>query len=132
MRKKKRERVAHSDNWNEFLKEFQGESDRAAAVLGAAFLDIHLERLLESFFVEGHPKITSEVLDRGSAGTFAARIKMALCLGLLTEEEYADLELIREIRNAFAHDLQGVAFSNNEIEKAPPPPQQIWPVRNAS
>src|SRR4051794_30623291 len=39
------------DEFNKFLEEFQHESDRAAAVLAAAYLDELLKQLLERSFV---------------------------------------------------------------------------------
>jgi DNA-binding MltR family transcriptional regulator len=46
---------------------------------------------------------------------FSARIKTAYCLGLITKKEYDDLNLIRKIRNKFAHRLHGYSFDHKEI-----------------
>ncbi len=40
------ETVAKSKDFQGFLNEFQNESDRSAAIIGAAFLDEHLKQLL--------------------------------------------------------------------------------------
>jgi DNA-binding MltR family transcriptional regulator len=39
-------------------------------------------------------------------GTFSARITGALALGVISEDEYHDLEIIRVVRNHFAHQLK--------------------------
>jgi DNA-binding MltR family transcriptional regulator len=38
-------------------------------------------------------------------GTFAARIAAAYSMGLISDLEYKDCELIRKIRNEFAHKV---------------------------
>ena len=47
--------------------------------------------------------------------SFSARIKTAYCLGLVTKQEFDDLNLIRRIRNRFAHRFHGYTFENQEI-----------------
>lgn len=72
------------DDFEEFLQEFQHESDRAAAVLGAAYLDTRLEELFRAKFVTG-PKFVEELLTgQGGLSTFSARISTAYAVGLKT------------------------------------------------
>ena len=40
------------DDWDGWLEELRREGPRAAAIVGAAFLDAQLEEVLESFFVD--------------------------------------------------------------------------------
>ena len=47
------------NSWQKVVTEFQNKSDRAAAILGAAFLEAHLGQLITSFFVEGYDKKSS-------------------------------------------------------------------------
>jgi len=114
-----------------FLKEFlREESDRAVAILGAVFLDGHLTQLVASFLVDDST-IVDKLLE-GPLGTFASRISAAYCMGLITEHEHHDLQIIRAIRNKFAHELHGLSFSNTWVQdrcaalrlakKAPPVP----------
>jgi hypothetical protein len=101
--------------FSEFLKEFQAETDRGAALVGAALIDDRLERLLRSHLLDC--KESSEILDGGYAplGTFGARIKSAYCLGLITEAEYRECDLIRRVRNLFAHSLHGLTFRDQQV-----------------
>lgn len=103
--------------FSEFLSEFQKETDRGAALVGAALLDDRLKQIIVSFLIEG--KISSGLLDDANAPlhSFSSRIKMAFCLGLISKEEYGNLEVIRKVRNEFAHRLHGLSFSNEEIIK---------------
>ena len=41
------------NGWQKVVTEFQNKSDRAAAILGAAFLEAHLGQLIISYFVDG-------------------------------------------------------------------------------
>ncbi len=106
------------EQWQEWMDEFQGESDRACAVLGAAFLDEHLRALLEAFFVDDR-KRAAALLQGGSAplATLASRAALAYALGLLSPSEIHDLQLIRSIRNAFAHQLHGLSFASMRINR---------------
>lgn len=101
--------------FSQFLGEFQGETDRGAALVGAALIDERLYRLLESHFVAC--KEPKELLKGGNApiGSFSARIKIAYCLGLITELEFKECELIRRIRNEFAHQVHGLTFADNKV-----------------
>jgi mannitol operon repressor len=100
---------------SEFLSEFQSETDRGAALVGAALIDDRLERLLRSHFLDC--KESSELLDGANAplGTFSARIKTAYCLGLITELECRECDIIRRVRNEFAHRLHGLTFEDQEV-----------------
>ena len=48
-------------------------------------------------------------------GTFSAKIVGALALGLINEDEHHDLEIIRGIRNEFAHKIE-VSFENQSFK----------------
>jgi len=107
---------AKREQWKEFLDEFQTESDRSCAVLGAAFLDEQLRSLLEAFIVDD-PKRIAELFDGVGAplSSFSAKIQMAYALGFVSPSELRDLELIRKVRNEFAHDLHGVIFATPSV-----------------
>lgn len=104
------------DQWNEWLEEFQGESDRACAILGAAMLDEQLRSLLEAFLVDD-TKCMRELFEGASAplSSFSGRILMAYAAGFIAPSELQDFTLIRKIRNEFAHNLHGVSFSTEAV-----------------
>jgi DNA-binding MltR family transcriptional regulator len=102
-------------DWPGFQQEFANESDRAAAVLGAAWLDVRLRLLLESFLVDD-AKVVSVLFDsHGPLQTFADRIRMSYSLGLISRVMFEDLTAIKDIRNEFAHDLHDVTFGDPRI-----------------
>ena len=97
-----------------FLDEFSKETDRACCgVLGAAYLDDILRRAIESFF----PIKTkvNELLVDGPLGRFHARILTAYCLGIIDDDMYYDLSLIKKIRNEFAHRIHSLTFHDKKI-----------------
>jgi len=104
-----------------FAKELESESDRAAAVLSAAYLDLQLFHLLSAFLVD-NSRERGELLGNEYSGgdkplgTFSARIRASYCLGLIGEIEHHDLDLIRRIRNEFAHQLHGLTFESDQIK----------------
>ncbi len=90
------------------------EGDRVVAIIGAAFLDAILERLIASFLIDN--KEAGELFTYpGPFDSFGARIKAAYVLGLLTREEYHDLTIIKEVRNEFAHSMTGGSFSEQSV-----------------
>lgn len=105
------------EDFNRFYEEFQNESDRACALLGAAFLDEQLRAILEAFCVDDR-RAMIKLFEGGTAplGTFSSRISAAYALGFLARTERRDLDLVRGIRNKFAHQLHGLTFESEEIK----------------
>jgi hypothetical protein len=106
---------AQLSRFNAFMAEFQDETDRGAALVGAALIDQMLKETLEAFLVDGNA--SAELLEDGNGplGTFSARTKAAFCLGLIASDEYHECNLIRKIRNKFAHALHGTSFHTGRI-----------------
>jgi DNA-binding MltR family transcriptional regulator len=98
-------------------KEFQGETDRAAAVLSSAYLDHLLGQLIAASMAVEYDKVDKLLYQdgHGPLGTFSARIDTAYCLGLISKDERSDLHSIRNIRNDFAHKLTGLTFDYQTI-----------------
>src|SRR5574341_444107 len=106
-----------ADDLASFLEEFQHESPRASVLVGASYLDYCLGKIIAAFLAD--EKLAEDLLNGFNAplGTFDARIRMAYALGLISNEEYHNLELIRKIRNEFAHGLHGLSFTHQNILK---------------
>ena len=101
--------------FSSFLSEFQEETDRGAALVGAALIDERLERLLKDHLIDC--KQSKEILGGGNSplGTFSARENLSYCLGLITELEYKEIEVIRKVRNEFAHKVHGLTFKDQKV-----------------
>ena len=98
---------------NTFSGPFRSESDRACAVLGAALLDARLESLYRRRLDCFQEELLS---GNGPLGTFSARIRLARALTWIDSDVQSDLDVIRSIRNDFAHSLDHeLSFADQSI-----------------
>ncbi len=98
--------------------EFHAASDRAFAVLGAAYMDELLEELLRATFIED-AEATERLLGMtGPIGSNGARYNLAYSLALISKEERDDLKTIARIRNRFAHEYSAVGFDDDDEVRA--------------
>jgi mannitol operon repressor len=97
------------------LDEFSTESDSATAILGAALLDESLSQLLAAFFVDDKKEVAALLELEQPLGSLGARIRASYCLGLVGRDLLAILKLVNGIRNAFAHQLHGLSFTDAGI-----------------
>lgn len=82
------------------------------AVIAAAYLEHALAAMLRAFLINGG---TFDSLTKGNnaaLGTFAARTQLLYCLGLISDVCRGNLLLIGDIRNDFAHGIDGITFSS--------------------
>lgn len=100
---------------SEFLNEFNKESDRGAALNAASVLDDWLEKILFEFFAEN--KSSKNLLNGFNAplGTFSAKIAAVHALGLIQDNEFEEIKIIRKIRNEFGHTWKGLSFESEVI-----------------
>ena len=95
-----------------FVGGLAGESDRSAVILGAARLNVGLERLLKKV-MSHHPGGQDDLFspDR-PLGSFSAKILLAYRLGLIDRNIESLLQMIRKMRNEFAHSLETASLSD--------------------
>jgi DNA-binding MltR family transcriptional regulator len=110
------ERIAKRD---ELFEALTRESDRGLILVSASYLDIALEDLLRSKFTslnKASSVIINSLFDNfGPLSSFSAKIKIVYAMGLVEEWVYHDLEVIRKLRNEFAHGMGLAAFSSKEV-----------------
>lgn len=100
---------------DEAMKEFIDGTDRVAAIMGAALVENNLMGSIRYALVDA---FNDNVLfhDQGAPfGTFKARIVAGRALGLYGEQVAADLDIVRDIRNQFAHALLSINFENEHL-----------------
>ncbi len=103
---------------NELLKsiellqsEISSISDRACAIVCSAYLDDLLESIIFSFLTNASATQNRQLTSQnGPLSTFSSKIVLAYRLGLISKKEFDDLNLVRKIRNLFAHDLNSNSF----------------------
>ena len=92
--------------------EFFSENDRACGVMFGSWVDMALERAVKSVFRSDLSSTLSKRLFdyEGSVGTFGARINVGYALAIFGQKTFHDLDLIRLIRNEFAHCRRPLRF----------------------
>ena len=101
--------------FNRLLALTRDEDDRGLVLSMAAFAEDLLGRLLCAYLREG--KASADLIEGFNAplGTFSARNKAAYAVGIVSDHQYADLELARKIRNEFAHNWEGCSFEKQNV-----------------
>ncbi|MHC4455365.1 MAG: MltR family transcriptional regulator [Planctomycetota bacterium] len=101
---------------NELFDALSRESDRGLVLVSAAFLDESLEDVLCSKFSMAHkkPKSVIEPLFNtfGPLSTFSAKIKISYAMDPIKKWTYQDLEILRKLRNEFAHSIKPAVFDS--------------------
>lgn len=88
------------------------ESERAAVILAAARLDVDLERVLKRLLAP-FPGGNDPLFDGDRMlGTFSAKIAFAHRLGAIDQNFEHALQILRRIRNDFAHQLEQESLSS--------------------
>lgn len=101
---------------NRFMDLVHKQDDRAMVLSLATFLEDTLGRLLLAYFRTC--KATKDLVEGFNAplGTFGSRIKAVYAFGLVTEDQFKDMEILRKVRNLFAHNWEGVTLEQNDIK----------------
>jgi hypothetical protein len=106
----------HGKTFVEWRSELEAQTDRGAAIIGVAFLEARLEEAIRTRLVGvGEP---TDLLFRGDAplATLKAKIDLGFALGLFGSKVHRDLNLLRKIRNKFAHNYTLVSFESADIQ----------------
>lgn len=107
--------VAQSD-WTAFFEELKDETDRGCAILAVAWIDHILERKLGALFSGGNSDARRKLFDaNGPFSPFSAKVTAAFCLGWLDADLRHDLDVIRKIRNRFAHQIHGLTLDDPDM-----------------
>jgi len=96
------------------------ESDRGCVLVSTSILDDTLEILLNRILKRkklSNNKIEDITNFTGPLGTFSSRIVMSYVFGVISCELYENLEIIRAIRNDFAHGYDRTDFSQSDLKK---------------
>lgn len=98
-----------------FRQALDRESDRGCALFAVSYIDDALGMLLKASLVSGSA-IDKDLLG-GTAplSTFSSRILMSFYLGKISQDCRRDLDLLRKIRNDFAHNSKAISFSESSI-----------------
>jgi hypothetical protein len=123
-------------------EEIEKGSDRSAAIMGAAFVENALQDALKSRTIglssqvtnaimgaefaedalalksktiELSSQVANEIFLNGPLSSFSSKILLGFALGLYGPVVKKDLNVIRNIRNAFAHAMMPITFDSPEV-----------------
>ncbi len=105
------------DNLAWFEAEAYGGSDRARAIMLSSVAETALEDLVRSKLIAGVNADDRRVLFdfNGPLGSFSSQILMAANLGWIGPNTRNDLDLVRVLRNGFAHCRKAFGFETHEV-----------------
>lgn len=90
--------------------EFYGESARAVILLSSSLTELGLETALKRILRPG--KETDALFDfEAPLGSFSGKIKLCFAMRLFGTKTQHDFELIRQLRNGFAHSRHPLDFN---------------------
>jgi len=105
-----------AEQLNQAFAEIFKQTDRAAAIVSSTMFEEILERILINFLCERESLKRSLFDGVAPLSTLSAKILMAYNLGLIKKAELEDLNLIKNIRNDFAHSMVMVNFETQRIK----------------
>jgi DNA-binding MltR family transcriptional regulator len=102
-------------------KEFDliDESDRGAAIVGAALLEDDLVSMLKKNMLLDtmSQKQVKDIFDlSGPLSNFSAKISISLAFGFIDKTTFNDLQIVRKLRNKFAHSSGHLSFDDAEVK----------------
>jgi len=101
--------------YSDLFKEMNSETDRGIVLISSEFLSHCLEILLKSFMIKS--KETDKLFETFQPlSSFSSRINVSLSCGLISREEYNELNVIRKIRNRSAHSFQEFSLDKNNVQ----------------
>jgi hypothetical protein len=100
-------------------QELATQSDRGVAIVAAVVLEELLELAILERFVELSSKRREALFDRIGAplSTFAAKIEIAFAIGIIDDKIRTLINLIRDVRNRFAHRIEALTFDHPDISQ---------------
>ena len=99
-------------------EELAGESERACAIVGVAYLDDLLGQVLEHYLLENagaYRELLNPENPSAPLSSFGARLVASYGIGLISHSDLEALRKLKRIRNLFAHSLS-TSFEDNEVK----------------
>lgn len=103
---------------NSLCETLDKESDRGIILICASTLDSLLRDLIEKYLNQNknRQKEIAKLFEYPNPlNSFASKIHMSYCMGLIKKEIYDDFERVRKIRNELAHGFDFKDFASHEI-----------------
>jgi hypothetical protein len=106
------------DEFGAAMSEMLGNSDRATCIVFSAMIERGLEDLIVSHLGIYDNELRNLLFERdGALSTFYGNIRFGRALGFYDKPFQDTLDIIRRIRNAFAHSAAPISFVSEEIKR---------------
>ncbi|WP_299130050.1 hypothetical protein [uncultured Amaricoccus sp.] len=107
--------ITVGENDDLILKEIEGQTDRAAALIAQSYLEDRLVLAIKARLICDDVVLRRVFTGAGPAASFSARIDLGLLLGIYRSEIHKLLTQIKDIRNTFAHKAEPLSFETATI-----------------
>lgn len=87
------------------VQEIESQTDRGAAIVGVAWVEEELLAAIESLLEKDKAAWDRLFRKSGPLSSLSAKIDLARLLGMVSKVVAADLHILREVRNEFAHSV---------------------------
>jgi hypothetical protein len=99
-----------------FASELNSQSDRGAGIVAAAVVEDALTSAIRSRLVELSNTRWEALFGRmRPLSSFSAKIELGMALGLYDDNLRRLLDMLRDVRNLFAHRMEPVSFNDAKI-----------------
>lgn len=102
-------------DWQAYYEEFNNESPRGMVIIASAQLEALLQKIIETYLSVHLSDI--RYIFSSHLTSFDGKINLARSLKIIDKTIYYDLNIIRQIRNEFAHSLYYLSFDSDTIVK---------------
>ena len=104
------------DCFEQFNSALSEESDRARVIIVASWIDEFLKVKLMNEFSKGNSDARKTLFaNNGPFATFSAKICAAFCAGWIDKDVHDDIQVIRKLRNDFAHNYNPLSLEEKDI-----------------
>ncbi|MFL6690150.1 MAG: hypothetical protein ACJ8IR_08220 [Alphaproteobacteria bacterium] len=94
-------------------------SDRAMALMNASLVDAALQTLIKGHLVPMSKEELASLFERdGPLSSFSKLIRVSFAFGMINDEMKRNLNIVRELRNTFAHSRIFITFETPAIATA--------------
>ncbi|HKT14829.1 MAG TPA: hypothetical protein VJR87_05425 [Allosphingosinicella sp.] len=100
------------------LDSLKKEGDRSVAIVASALLESTLEKFLIAHIRHRDSKLIGQLFEnRGPLSDFNGKILIGVAFGVFSPAQGDHFQIIRHVRNAFAHSRVPISFETPQINK---------------
>ena len=107
---------ASTDHEAKAIMRLASSDDHTVAIIAGTIVEARLRQAIEKVIVRD-AEIEKEMFrPSGPLGDFAAKIRLAFLLGIISKEGYDNLDILKTVRNRFAHWVEVENFKSSNVK----------------